>query len=155
MERVERSRGGFTILEVLVTILIVTILATMVIPHIVNAAKEAKEANLRSTLQELRNAIAIFHSHTGGYPAQLEDLMAPRTAPPANGITETGASIGLNINDYQGPYLCPDKPVVPINVVTSGNVVGTDWLYTTTPPDVGDVHAAAGTATDGSDYSTW
>ncbi len=155
MGHVMRARWGFTLIETLLVVLVVTILASIVIPKLMGAAKEAKEANLRSTLQQFRSSIALFRSHTGGCPVQLADLMAPGNAPPVNGLDDSGAALALNAGDYQGPYMTPSLPAIPINAVTGGNAVGTDWLYSTTPPNVGQVRAAVGIATDGSNYSTW
>ncbi|MFQ5808549.1 MAG: type II secretion system protein [Armatimonadota bacterium] len=150
-----QDRRGFTLIEVLLVVVVVGLLATIVIPRLMGAGREAKEANLRSTLQQLRSSIALFRSHTGAYPARLSDLQAPPGVPPATGLDDAGAPVILNSADYQGPYMAPNRPTIPFNVITGGNMEGTDWIYTTSPPRVGAVHAAPGPAADGSDYSTW
>ena len=150
-----RHQRGFTLIEVLIVIVVIAVLASIVIPKLMGAGREAKEANLRSTLQQFRSSIALYRSHTGLYPTQLADLQAAPNSPPANGLDDTGASMSINALDYQGPYVSPNLPSIPENVITHGNVEGTDWLYSTTAPNVGHVHAASGPALDGSDYSTW
>jgi general secretion pathway protein G len=141
-------RQGFTLIEVLIVVTVVAILAAIVIPRLMGAGREAKEAHLRATLQQFRSSIALFRSHTGLY-------QAPHNSPPANGLDDTGESMTINALDYQGPYVAPNLPSIPYNAITGGNVEGVDWLYSTTAPAVGRVHAAAGPAIDGSDYSTW
>ncbi len=150
-----RARRGFTLIEVLLVVVVIAILATIMIQRLLGAARQANEANLRSTLQQLRSSIALFRSHTGGYPERLTDLQAPASAAPATGLDETGNTVPLNSGDYQGPYMAPNRPTIPLNVITRGNVEGTDWIYDTGPPRVGAVHAAPRPASDGSDYSTW
>jgi len=145
-----KSRKGFTLIEVLIVIVVIAVLASIVIPRLLGAGRQAKEAALRGTLQELRNSIGLFQSHTGCYPAQLSDLMA--TAAPATGLDTGGASVNINANDYKGPYLTTPDGALPKNPITA---VNTDWVYDTTGTTVGAVHAAAGGALDGTDYSTW
>jgi general secretion pathway protein G len=150
----KRSKG-FTLIEVLIVIVVIAVLASIVIPRLLGAGRQAKEASLRAHLQELRNSIGLFQSHTGLYPSLLSDIMLPATTPPANGVDVTGTAAPLQPTDYKGPYLTTADGNLPNNPITSGNVVGTDWLYSTSAPTVGEVHAASGTALDSSDYSTW
>ena len=150
-----KRRKGFTLIEVLIVIVVIAVLASIVIPRLLGAGRQAKEASLRAHLQELRNSIGLFQSHTGTYPATLSDIMNAATSPPANGLDVTGTSVAINATDYKGPYLTTADGNLPDNPISGGNVVGTDWLYGTTAPNVGEVHAAAGSALDGTDYSTW
>ncbi|MFQ6099379.1 MAG: prepilin-type N-terminal cleavage/methylation domain-containing protein [Armatimonadota bacterium] len=146
----KRSRG-FTLIEVLIVIVVIAVLASIVIPRLLGAGRQAKEASLRAHLQELRNSIGLFQSHTGLYPTTLSDIMLPVTSPPATGLDVTGTSQPLQAADYKGPYLTTADGNLPKNPITSA----IDWVYSTTAPNVGEVHAPSGTALDGSDYSTW
>jgi type II secretion system protein G len=155
MNALRRRGHGFTLIEVLIVIVVIAVLASIVIPKLMGAGRQAKESSLRGHLQELRNAINLFHAHTGLYPAQLGDIMNPATTPPANGVDELGVSAPIQPVDYKGPYLTTPDDLLPANPMTGGNIAGTDWLYSTSSPTVGDVHAASGVALDGSDLSTW
>ncbi len=152
-----RGRKGFTLIEVLIVIVVIAVLASIVIPRLLGAGRQAKEAALRATLQELRNSIGLFQSHTGTYPAGLADIMLPATAPPASGLDVLGAALGINATDYRGPYLTTPDGQLPDNPITGANVQGTDWIYGTVAPNVGEVHAAPGASMDATagDYSTW
>lgn len=145
------GRKGFTLIEVLIVIVVIAVLASIVIPRLLGAGRQAKEAALRGTLQELRNSIGLFQSHTGTYPAALSDIMNAATNPPASGLDVTGAAVGINPSDYKGPYLTTPNMALPVNPITNA----VDWVYGTTAPNVGEVHASAGQALDGTDYSTW
>lgn len=78
--------GGFTIIELLVTIVIVGILASAVIPMAELSRQRAKEQELRAALKELRTAIDAYKqavdeghitrkSDESGYPHSLEELV--------------------------------------------------------------------------------
>jgi len=81
-----RSRThGFTIIELLVTIVIVGIMASAAIPMVELSRQRAQEQDLRSALRELRTAIDAYKQavDTGhivrkpdesGYPHSLEEL---------------------------------------------------------------------------------
>ncbi|MFQ6130686.1 MAG: prepilin-type N-terminal cleavage/methylation domain-containing protein [Armatimonadota bacterium] len=145
----QRSAQGLTLIEILVVIVVVAVLAAIVIPRIMPSKRGAKESALKADLQRLRTAVAMFHAHTGTYPAQLSDIVAPTA--PATGLDEDGNSAPIPTDSYQGPYLVtPDGGIVPDPITGAA-----DWVYSTTPPNVGAVHSsAAGDSLDGSPYST-
>lgn len=77
---------GFTIVELLVTIVIVGILASAVFPMAELARQRAREQDLRSALKELRTAIDAYKQAVdegritrkqgeSGYPHSLEELL--------------------------------------------------------------------------------
>lgn len=82
-----RGQHGFTLIELVVTVAIVGILATMVAPMLEMTAKREREAELRSALREIRNAIDAYHeaavekrielpADATGYPRSLDVLVA-------------------------------------------------------------------------------
>ena len=141
-----KRRKGFTLIEVLIVIVVIAILAAIVVPRLLGAGREAREASLRAHLQEIRNALGLFQAQCGDYPAALVDIMA--TTAPATG----GNGVVINANDFRGPYLTTPDGGLPKNPISGANVEGTDWTYTAT---TGAVKAKTGTAVDGTDYSTW
>jgi type II secretion system protein G len=141
-----KRRSGFTLIEVLIVIVVIAILAAIVVPRLLGAGREAREASLRAHLQEIRNALGLFQAQMGDYPADLTQIMdstAPATG--ANGVV-------FNANDFRGPYLTTASGDLPNNPISGGNAVGTDWTYTAT---TGTLKAKTGTAVDGTDYSSW
>ena len=115
-----------------------------------------REGELRDTLQQLRAAVALFLSDTGAYPSLLSDIMRPASDAPQWGLDrQEGCAVSINATDCKGPYLTTADGSLPDNPITGGNVVGTDWFYGVTAPNVGEVHAPAGSALDGTDYWTW
>lgn len=77
---------GFTIIEMMVTIVIVSILATVAIPMAEVAARRSKEQDLRYALREIRSAIDQYRdaveegririsAEESGYPPNLRILV--------------------------------------------------------------------------------
>jgi len=79
-------RGGFTLIELVVTLLIVGLLAAAAVPLVELTVKRNKERELRAALRELRTAIDAYKrasdegrilklAQQSGYPPKLELLV--------------------------------------------------------------------------------
>lgn len=78
--------GGFTIIELLVTIVIVSILASIALPMTELAVRRSKEQDLRRSLREIREALDAYKTATdegkiqkkaneSGYPNTLLSMV--------------------------------------------------------------------------------
>src|SRR6185503_10938489 len=63
------SARGFTLIELVMTITVMTILTLGVIPLMQISVKRQKEQQLRDALRQMRMAIDEFHRDTVGMPA--------------------------------------------------------------------------------------
>lgn len=132
-------RKGFTLVELLIVIIIIAVLAAIAIPKFANSSQRSKEAALKADLRMYRNAVDLFRTDTGAYPATLEDLAA--TAAPASGKDAAGAVKAITASDWKGPYL---------QAVELDPLSGAAFTYSTTSPTVGDVRSSAGAP-----WNTW
>lgn len=80
------STGGFTLIEMVVTVAIVSLLATMVLPMAELAVQRGKEQELHRALREIRTALDAYKQAVDdkritqsvektGYPPSLETLV--------------------------------------------------------------------------------
>jgi prepilin-type N-terminal cleavage/methylation domain-containing protein len=65
-------QAGFTLVELLIVVIILTVLAAIIVPQFTSATIDAKEATLDANLARLRSAIELFHAqHNNIYPGAV------------------------------------------------------------------------------------
>jgi general secretion pathway protein G len=134
-----RSRGvassadGFTLVELLIVISLISILAAMGLVQYRNSVVSAREATLKTDLFRMRDAIDQYYADKGKYPSSLDALVSDgyMRRIPEDPITKSA-------DTWQTVPAEPD-PTNP-----------------SAEPGVYDVKSGAqGTALDGSSYSDW
>ena len=93
-----KAKGGFTLVEILIVVVILGILAAIVIPQFTEASTEAKTSSLCTDLQTMRSQIELYKvQHNDDLPgagtASFTDAMT--------GQTNVAGAVGT---DY-GPYV--------------------------------------------------
>jgi len=73
-----RSRRGFTLIELMVTLAILATILTLAVPHYFGNVDATRESVLREDLYLMRDAIDKHFSDKGAYPDTLEDLVTAR-----------------------------------------------------------------------------
>jgi general secretion pathway protein G len=84
---IRARRHGFTLIELVITLAIIGLLATVAMPLAQVVAQREKEADLRAALREIRTAIDAYKQASGtghiqlevdasGYPPDLKSLYA-------------------------------------------------------------------------------
>jgi len=145
IDRKKRKGFAFTLVELLIVIVIIAVLAAIALPKFMDSGQRSKEASLKGDLKLLRNAVELFHTDTGAYPAAVTDLAD--IAAPAAGKDPQGNSYSINGPDWHGPY---------VRVVPNDPISGAAFTYSTTSPTVGNVtSSASGDGLDGTAYNTW
>jgi general secretion pathway protein G len=73
------GRGGFTLIELIIVIAIITALASMFLPRFLDAQRRSDLAVAQAELATLRTAIVLYHEDTGNYPNGDADITTTAT----------------------------------------------------------------------------
>jgi prepilin-type N-terminal cleavage/methylation domain-containing protein len=94
---------AFTLVELLIVIIIVSVLATIAIPKVNESWRRASESSLRSRLKIFRDAMDRFYADCGCYPI-ARDIESQ--TPPSRCYTDHAfATRALVASTWRGPYL--------------------------------------------------
>ena len=94
MERKNRKRKAFTLVELLVVVLIITMLAAFVAPRMFSGIGKTKADLSKAKMAIIENAIARFYIDCGRYPDDSEGLEV-LVLPPSD----------MEEGKWNGPYL--------------------------------------------------
>src|SRR5690242_16948663 len=122
--RYRTRKGGFTLVEILIVVIILGILAAIVIPQFTSASQDARKNSLVSQLQTLRSQPELYKlQHLDQLPSTLiggtPDWSQMTTKTDATGATGTTTAFPF------GPYLQAD-PTNPLNSQSAALVVSVD-----------------------------
>lgn len=160
VRRVGGATQGFSLVELLVVIAIMTLLASIGMPLAELSSQRAKEADLRRSLREIRNALDAYKQLVDqgrisqpagwpGYPPSLQALV--------DGVQDATSPQGRKLYVMRS---LPRDPFAP-----EGMPAADTWAtrsYTSPPDqpqagtDVYDVHSrSAATGLNGMAYASW
>jgi general secretion pathway protein G len=133
MRRTSQHEAGFTLMELMIVMAIISVLATLAVPSFIGAIKSAREAVLKEDLSVMRAAIDSYTMDKQKAPQTMDDLV-------------------------QEGYL-RSIPVDPMTKSADTWVTDTsDALHSLdqTEPGIDDVHSGSqDTGSDGQPYSSW
>jgi general secretion pathway protein G len=111
-----RTRRGFTLVEILIVVIILGILAAIVIPQFTEASNDARKNALLSDLQTARSQLELYKvQHLENYPDSND---ANKFVNQMISRTNSAGEIGTDPASYPyGPYLqkFPSNPFVTSN----------------------------------------
>ncbi|CAA9401009.1 MAG: hypothetical protein AVDCRST_MAG64-1692 [uncultured Phycisphaerae bacterium] len=112
---VRKARGGFTLIEILIVVIILGILAAIVIPQFSSASNDARKSNVVTTVQTLRSQIALYKlQHTDKLPDLITNWEQFTKKTDVTGSVTPAAGA-----QTFGPYMQD----IPVNSLTGKSVV--------------------------------
>jgi general secretion pathway protein G len=84
--------GGFTLVELLVVLVILTLIMGLVAPRVLGYLSDARVRSAQLQIDSLSTALDLFYLDAGRYPSQSEGLDVLIKRPP-------------NVDAWNGPYL--------------------------------------------------
>ncbi|HBA56196.1 type II secretion system major pseudopilin GspG [Syntrophorhabdus aromaticivorans] len=105
-----RSERGFTLIELMIVVVIVGILATLLIPRIMERPEEARRIKAKADIKTIESALKLYKLDSGTYPTTEQGLQAlitkPETSPVPNKWREGGYIEGKEVpkDPWGNPY---------------------------------------------------
>jgi len=128
LSRPARNRRGFTLIELVITITVMSILTMGIVPLMKLSVKRQREQQLREALRQMRTAIDEFHRDTVGINCQGTQAIvgaqgpAPPIDPRSKVIISDCTIFGVDNPDRYPPDL--DTLVAGVNVIPRAGIGG-------------------------------
>src|SRR5512140_2544164 len=97
MKRMRGRRSGFTLIEIMVVVIVLSILAAVLIPNLASKPDEARVSKAQSDIGTLSATVEQYRMDMGRYPTEEEGLAPLRVKPSDNDAARC-----------KGPYLTTD-----------------------------------------------
>jgi general secretion pathway protein G len=103
-----RRQSGFTLIEIMVVVVILGILASIVVPRIMDKPDEARVAKAKQDIRVLESALNLYRLDNYAYPSTQQGLDAlvtqPSGDPPAKNWKPGGYIKSLPKDPWGNPY---------------------------------------------------
>ncbi|MDD5258578.1 MAG: type II secretion system major pseudopilin GspG [bacterium] len=94
------NKQGFTLIEIMLVVVIISILVTVVLPRFTGKTEQARNSAARLQIETIGMALDSYELDNGRYPTNAEGLQGLRSNPG-------------NLKKWTGPYLKKDVPQDP------------------------------------------
>jgi general secretion pathway protein G len=82
------SQSGFTLIEIMVVMVIIAILASLIVPRVINRPDEARRVAARTDIATIDQALKLYRLDNGRYPTTEQGLTALVAKPVAEPLPQ-------------------------------------------------------------------
>jgi len=104
----ERRDAGFSLLELMVVVVILSILALVIVPRVIDRPDQARVARAQSDIAAVSSAVNLYRLDNFRYPTTEQGLQAlvtrPTSQPPAPNWATNGYMDRLPVDPWGQPY---------------------------------------------------
>ena len=83
-------KTGFTLIELMIVVVILGLLATIIMPRILNRPEQARRVKAKIDIRNIESALALFKTDTGRFPTTSEGLEVLVSDPGIKGYNSDG-----------------------------------------------------------------
>jgi len=99
------NQTGFTLIELMIVVVILGLLATVVMPRILNRPEQARRMKAKLDIRNIESALALFKTDTGRFPTTSQGLEALVTDPGIKGYNRDGYLEKVPIDPWGNKYI--------------------------------------------------
>ncbi len=96
---------GFTLIELMIVVVILGLLATIVMPKILNRPEQARRVKAKAEISNIQSALAYFRTDVGRFPTTSEGIEALVTNPGLKGYNSEGYLQRVPLDPWGHKYI--------------------------------------------------
>lgn len=140
MQQSSLKGKGFTLIELVVTVAIVGVLASAVLPVLQITVQRVKENELRANLREIREALDAYKKLADVDNGPIKKIVGQSGYPPNLDVLVVGVIDEKDPNKHKIRFLrrVPLDPMQPINQASNANGIISNWGLRSYASDAND-----------------
>jgi general secretion pathway protein G len=109
MKQIKPNQRAFTLIELMIVVVILGLLATVIMPRILDRPEQARRMKAKADIQSIQTALALFKTDTGRFPTTAEGLETLVNDPGIRGYSPDGYLDKVPADPWGNTYLylCP------------------------------------------------
>ncbi len=100
-----RTNRAFTLIELMIVVVILGLLATVIMPRILDKPEKARRAKAKFDISSIETALRLFHTDIGRFPTTSEGLEALVTNPGIRNYSDKGYLDTIPNDPWDNPYI--------------------------------------------------
>jgi len=96
---------GFTLIELMIVVVILGLLATIIMPRVLNRPEQARRIKAKVDIRNIESALALFKTDTGRFPSTSEGLQALVSDPGIKGYNPDAYLDKVPLDPWGNKYI--------------------------------------------------